>query len=88
MPTLEKNAEHITYGMPLGTTDKSATAFSRQPSSSYQDHIRALGLAAWKKLKEDSTEAPGSEIAQSLDEDLVSFIERINKKPSEKVRGT
>lgn len=42
-------------------------------------------MAAWKKLKEDPTEAPVSEIVQSLDEDLASFIKRVNKSLQRKI---
>jgi hypothetical protein len=45
----------------------------------YQDQVRTLALAAWKKLDEGLAESPISGINQKFTEDLPLFIDRVHK---------
>lgn len=75
-----KPAIPITYGTLSGMPSKYAAGLQQAATPAlYQDQVRMLGLAAWKKLKEGPTETPVSGIAQKPDKDLTFFIERVNK---------
>ena len=51
----------------------------------YQDQIRAAGLAAWSKLEEGPSESPIAGLHQKTNEDLPSFIDRVEKSVKKKM---
>lgn len=64
-----------------GMADKYAMGLQQTVILSlYQDQVRALGLAAWKKLEEGPTEAlvSGSPRSQTRTY-LLPFIDKVNK---------
>ncbi|OBS72134.1 hypothetical protein A6R68_13288 [Neotoma lepida] len=70
----------ITFGMLAGPSDQYSTGLQQAAlPAPYQDQVQALGIAAWKKMEEGPTEAPVSGITQKTNEDLATFVERVNK---------
>lgn len=51
----------------------------------YQDQVRAAGLAAWNKLEEGPSESPILGLHQKANEDLPSFIDRVEKSIKKKL---
>lgn len=75
----------ITYRMLLGMADKDA--MGRQQAAIpplYQDRVRALDLAAWKKLEQGPTDALVSGVTQKP-KDLAAFINKVNKRLQRKI---
>lgn len=71
--------------MLLGIADK--YAMGRQQAAIpplYRDQVRALDLAAWKKLKKGPTDALVSGVTQKP-KDLASFINKVNKRLQRKI---
>lgn len=50
----------------------------------YQDRVRALDLAAWKKLEQGPTDALVSGVTQKP-KDLAAFINKVNKRLQRKI---
>lgn len=76
----------ITYGMLSGTGDRYSMGTQQAAlPAPYQDQVRALGLAAWRKLEEGPTESPIGGIQQNREEDLPQFIDRVEKSLSRKL---
>ncbi|RWS19370.1 vomeronasal type-2 receptor 116-like protein [Leptotrombidium deliense] len=70
----------VTYGMLSGSSDQYATGLQQAAiPAPYQEQVRTLGLAAWKKLEEGPAEPLVSGIIQRATEDLATFIERVEK---------
>lgn len=69
----------------MGIADK--YAMGRQQAAIpplYRDQVRALDLAAWKKLKKGPTDALVSGVTQKP-KDLASFINKVNKRLQRKI---
>ena len=76
----------ITMGMLTGTDGQYASGIQQAAiPPPYQDQVRAAGLAAWNKLKEGPSESPIAGLHQKANEDLPSFIDRVEKSIKKKL---
>ncbi|XP_055293596.1 endogenous retrovirus group K member 6 Gag polyprotein-like [Moschus berezovskii] len=70
----------ITFGMLSGTADQWSTGIQQGAiPAPYTDQVRTICLAAWKKLEEGPSEPVISGIIQKNNEDLPTFIDRVEK---------
>ena len=70
----------VTFGMLSGTADQWSTGPQQATiPAPYTDQVRSICLAAWKKLVEGPSEPPISGITQKNNEDLSTFIDRVEK---------
>ncbi|XP_032186361.1 endogenous retrovirus group K member 5 Gag polyprotein-like [Mustela erminea] len=76
----------ITMGMLTGTDGQYASGIQQAAiPPPYQDQVRATGLAAWNKLEEGPSESPIAGLHQKANEDLPSFIDRVEKSIKKKL---
>ena len=77
LPTL---LSPVTFGMLSGTADQWSTGPQQATiPAPYTDQVRSICLAAWKKLAEGPSEPPILGIIQKNNDDLSTFIDRVEK---------